>query len=212
LKAIGLEVRTWQKDRGKKKSFDAPEEKTRSLHKGKIEVVELGVVCPRSRRVIHEPGLGAGRSVCQNPACLGNRQFAELATSSTSISGRIVVPNGRRFPKAEFLVRAKCGGRFPPGAGTPWGRWANYFISIGLRRCSVRPKQQKAESFPDGWGARVEDNRTPRSGQESTAAPHTSCKRLRRWADSKIVKPRGICIRAAGRGLSKIIPKITTKC
>jgi hypothetical protein len=37
-----------------KKSFDAPEE-TRSLHKGKIEVVDLGGV--KVKRVIHErPG------------------------------------------------------------------------------------------------------------------------------------------------------------
>ena len=36
-----------------KKRFDAPEE-TRSLHKGKIEVVDLGGV--KVKRVIHEPG------------------------------------------------------------------------------------------------------------------------------------------------------------
>jgi hypothetical protein len=37
-----------------KKSFDAPEE-TRSLHKGKIEAVDLGGV--EIRRVTHEPGM-----------------------------------------------------------------------------------------------------------------------------------------------------------
>jgi hypothetical protein len=45
-----------------KKSFDAPEE-TRSLHKGKIEAVDLGGV--EIRRVTHEPG---GRwSECVKP-------------------------------------------------------------------------------------------------------------------------------------------------
>jgi hypothetical protein len=63
-----------------KKSFDAPEE-TRSQHKGKIEVVDLGGV--KVRRVIHDPGWRWSECVKR----LLGQTVAKLATSSTSSRG-----------------------------------------------------------------------------------------------------------------------------
>ena len=80
-----------------KKSFDAPEE-TRSLHKGKIEVVDLGGL--KVKRVIHEPGWRW--SECVKPA---------VGTDSCQVGHLIHVISGLRKASiyapfvADFLAK-----------------------------------------------------------------------------------------------------------
>jgi len=76
----------WRCDVAKivKKSFDAPEE-TRSLHKGKIEAVDLGGV--EIRRVTHEPGWRW--SECVKPTV--ETDSCQVGHLIHVLSGRIVV-------------------------------------------------------------------------------------------------------------------------
>jgi hypothetical protein len=68
----------------KDNTFDAPEE-TRPLHKGKIDVVDLGGV--KVKRVIHEPGWRWSESV--KPAV--GTDSCQVGHLIHVISGRIVV-------------------------------------------------------------------------------------------------------------------------
>ena len=88
-----------------KKSFDAPEE-TRSLHKGKIEVVDLGGV--KVRRVIHDPGWRW--SECVKPV---------VGTDSCQVGHLIHVISGRIVARMDDGSEAEFGpgdvGSIPPG-------------------------------------------------------------------------------------------------
>jgi len=81
-------------------------EETRSLHKGKIELVDLGGV--KVTRVTHEPGWRW--SECVKP--IVGPTVAKLATSSTSPSGRIVV---RMDDGSEAEFGPGDVGSIPPG-------------------------------------------------------------------------------------------------
>jgi hypothetical protein len=102
-----------------KKSFDAPEE-TRSLHKGKIEVVDLGGV--KVKRVIHEPGWRW--SECVKPA---------VGTDSCQVGHLIHVISGRIVVRMDDGSEAEFGqgdvGSIPPGHDA-WVVGDEPFISI----------------------------------------------------------------------------------
>jgi hypothetical protein len=111
----------WRCDVAKmvKKSFDAPEE-TRSLHKGKIEVVDLGGV--KVKRVIHEPGWRW--SECVKPA---------VGTESCQVGHLIHVISGRIVVRMDDGSEAEFGpgdvGSIPPGHDA-WVVGDEPFISI----------------------------------------------------------------------------------
>jgi len=102
-----------------KKSFDAPEE-TRSLHKGKIEVVDLGGV--KVKRVIHEPGWRW--SECVKP---------DVGTNSCQVGHLIHVISGRIVVRMDDNSEAEFGpgdvGSIPPGHDA-WVVGDKPFISI----------------------------------------------------------------------------------
>ena len=85
-----------------KKSFDAPEE-TRSLHKGKIEAVDLAGV--EIRRVTHEPGWRwsecvkptVGTDSCQVGHGVGGI-FSQYSTSGSRFFLTIPLPCPSREP------------------------------------------------------------------------------------------------------------------
>ncbi len=110
-----------------KKRFDAPEE-TRSLHKGKIGVVDLGGV--KVKRVIHEPGWRW--SECVKP---------DVGTNSCQvghlISGRIVV---RMDDDSEAEFGPRDVGSIPPGHDA-WVVGDEPFISIDFGE-ALYAKQQ----------------------------------------------------------------------
>ena len=127
-----------------KKSFDAPEE-IRSLHKGKIEVVDLGGV--EIRRVTHEPGWRW--SVCVKPI---------VGTDSCQVGHLIHVISGRIVVRMDDGSEAEFGpgdvGSIPPGHDA-WVVGDEPFISIDFGDALCTPNS-KAES--SRWpSARVED-------------------------------------------------------
>jgi len=128
-----------------KKSFDAPEE-IRSLHKGKIEVVDLGGV--EIRRVTHEPGWRWSQTDCWD------RQLPSWPPHPRPL-GADSGPNGRRIRSRVWSGR--CGARRV-------GRWGRTVYQHRLRRCSVR--QTAKLSRPDGR-ARELKTPTPRSSKLS---------------------------------------------
>ncbi len=133
-------------------------EETRSLHKGKIELVDLGGV--KVTRVIHEPGWRW--SECVKPA---------IGTDSCQVGHLIHVTSGRIVVRMDDGSEAEFGpgdvGSIPPGHDA-WGRWGRTIYQHRLRRCSVR---QTAIAESSRWpSARVEDT--------------DAVQRLRRWADS----------------------------
>ena len=109
-----------------KKSFDAPED-ARSLHKGKIEVVDLGGV--KVKRVIHEPGWLVG--VCQT-GCW-DRQLPSWPPHPRHL-GADSGPNGRRFRSRVWSRR--CG--VDSSGARRVGRWGRTVYQHRLRRCSIR--------------------------------------------------------------------------
>ena len=102
-----------------KKSFDAPEE-IRSVHKGKIEAVDLGGV--EIRRVIHEPGWRW--SECVKPT---------VGTDSCQVGHLIHVLSGRILVRMDDGSEAEFGpgdvGSIPPGHDA-WTLGNEPFISI----------------------------------------------------------------------------------
>ena len=102
-----------------KRSFDAPEE-IRSVHKGKIEAVDLGGV--EIRRVIHEPGWRW--SECAKPT---------VGTDSCQVGHLIHVLSGRILVRMDDGSEAEFGpgdvGSIPPGHDA-WTLGDEPFISI----------------------------------------------------------------------------------
>jgi len=102
-----------------KKSFDAPEE-TRSLHKGKIEAVDLGGV--EIRRVTHEPGWRW--SECVKPT---------VETDSCQVGHLIHVLSGRIVVRMDDGSETEFGpgdvGSIPPGHDA-WTLGNEPFISM----------------------------------------------------------------------------------
>jgi hypothetical protein len=137
-----------------KKSF-APPEETRSLHKGKTELVELGGV--EIRRVTHEPGWRW--SECVKPV---------VGTDSCQVGHLIHVLSGRIVVRMDDGSEAEFGPGVDSSGARRVGPWGRTIYQHRLRRCSVR---QRAIAESSRWpSARVEDA--------------DAVQRLRRWADS----------------------------
>ena len=117
-----------------KKSFDAPEE-TRSLHKGKIEVVDSGGV--EIRRVTHEPGWRW--SECVKPTVgTDSCQVGHLIRHLIHVlAGRIVV---RMDDGSEAEFGPGDVGSIPPGHDA-WVVGDEPFISIDFGE-ALYAKQQ----------------------------------------------------------------------